>query len=167
MSPVRAGLAVVVVAAMGCAILGIGMGEAPAEREPAPSAAAVRASQQRIAAGGETVRAGQRLFAEQGCDRCHAIAATGAHGSLGPRLDTLDADLGDNLESIEEPRDDVAHSYPERLMPADFGQRLDDGDLLALGLFVTAASGGEAEPEATEEDVDGGRRGGGGGSGEG
>jgi mono/diheme cytochrome c family protein len=54
------------------------------------------------------VRRGRELFADQGCDRCHSIAAIGAGGKLGPRLDTLDADLDDNLESIAEPRHDIA-----------------------------------------------------------
>ncbi|MGI9100357.1 MAG: c-type cytochrome [Solirubrobacteraceae bacterium] len=143
MNPLRAGLAVVVVAAMGCAIIGIGMGSAPAEREPAPGAAAVAASRQRIAAGGESVRRGRDLFTEQGCDRCHAIAAIGADGRLGPRLDTIDDDLDDNLESITEPREHITDGYPRRLMPSDFGERLDDPELRALAAFVTAASGGE------------------------
>ena len=94
------------------------MGEAPAEREPAPSAAQVAAARERIAAGGAEVRRGRALFADEGCDRCHSIAAIGAEGKLGPRLDTLDEDLDDNLESIAEPREDIADGYPEKLMPA-------------------------------------------------
>jgi len=156
MSPLRAALAALVVVLMGCAILGLGMGEAPAEREPAPSEDAVRAARERIAAGGAEVRRGERLFTAQGCDRCHSIAAIGAGGKLGPRLDTIDDDLEDNLESIEDPRDDTADGYPERLMPTDFGERLDDEELLALARFVTAVSSGEDE---SDEDDEGGRRG--------
>jgi hypothetical protein len=155
-SAVRAVLAVLVVAVMGCAILGIGMGEAPAERERAPDAAQERAARERIAGGGASVGLGERLFTDEGCDRCHSIAAIGAQGKLGPRLDTLDEDLDDNLESIEEPRDDIADGYPERLMPDDVGERLGADDLLALALFVTTASGGEAEDEE-DEDEGGGR----------
>ncbi len=147
MTAVRAALAALVVAVMGCAILGIGMGEAPAEREPAPSAAQLAAARERIAAGGAEVRRGRALFADEGCDRCHSIAAIGAEGKLGPRLDTLDEDLDDNLESIAEPREDIADGYPEKLMPAIFDDRLDDADLQALAAFVTTASGGEAEGE--------------------
>jgi len=33
---------------------------------------------------------GRALFEDEGCDRCHAIAATGAEGMLGPRLDVID-----------------------------------------------------------------------------
>jgi mono/diheme cytochrome c family protein len=129
---------------MGCAIagIGIGIGDATAEREPPPSPAQVTAAKQRVAAGAASVRRGRELFADEGCDRCHSIAAVGANGKLGPRLDTLEADLHDNLESIVEPRHDIAHGYPETLMPADFGTRLDDPELQALAAFVTAAAGG-------------------------
>ena len=171
MSAVRIALAVVVVVVMGCAILGIGMGSAPAERERTPTAAAVAAARERIAAGGASVRRGRELFADEGCDRCHSIAATGAEGKLGPRLDTLDEDLEDNLESIADPRDDIADGYPEKLMP-DFGDILDDPAIRALASFVTAASGGEDEGEdergGSGDDSSGRGRGRGrGGSGEG
>ena len=141
----RALLGLVVVAVMGCAIAGIGMGEAPAEREPAPPAAQVAAAKQRIVAGGATLARGRQLFEDEGCNRCHSIAATGADGRLGPRLDTLDDDADDVLESIAEPRDDIADGYPEKLMPTDYAGRLDDADLRALAAFVATASGGESD----------------------
>lgn len=154
----RAVLALAPTAAMACAILGIGMGEAQAERQPAPSAAQVDAARQRIAAGGAQLASGRALFADEGCDRCHAITAIDANGELGPRLDALDDDLDDNVESIADPRDDVADGYSETLMPKDFDDRLDDAELRALAALVTAASGGEGE---------GGEDGGGEGSGRG
>ncbi|MEY2443168.1 MAG: Cytochrome c [bacterium] len=140
----RAALAVVVVAVVGCAILGIGMGEAPAQRERAPSAAQVAAARQRIATAGAEVRRGRALFTQEGCDRCHSIASIGAGGKLGPRLDTLDEDLEHNLESIAEPRKEITEGYPEQLMP-DFGGRLDARELHALAAFVTTAAGGKRE----------------------
>jgi mono/diheme cytochrome c family protein len=118
------------------------MGEANAEREPPPSRAAVAAAKQRIAAGGAGVRQGRRLFTAEGCDRCHSIAAIGAEGVLGPRLDMLEADLHDTVESIADPRHDITEGYPEKLMPTDFG--LGDAELQALAAFVTTAAGGEA-----------------------
>jgi mono/diheme cytochrome c family protein len=141
----RTALALVVVVALGCAIAGIGMGESLAERAPAPSKAGVGASKQRIAAGAASVRRGRALFTGEGCDRCHSIAAIGAEGKLGPRLDTVNAKLEDNLESIVEPRHDIIEGYPAKLMPTDFAARLGDAEVQALAAFVTAASGGEAE----------------------
>jgi mono/diheme cytochrome c family protein len=137
-------LAALVVLVTGCAIAGVGIGRAPAEREPAPSQAAVRAAAQRLAGGGATVARGRKLFAEQGCDRCHAIAAIGAGGALGPRLDTLDEDADDIAESIVRPREETVDGYPEKLMPTDFAARMGDDDIAALAAFVAAASGGEA-----------------------
>ncbi len=152
MTVVRGALGFVVVVVMGCAIAGIGMGDATAEREQAPSAAQVAAAKQRLAAGGADVQRGRRLFTDEGCDRCHSIAAIGADGKLGPRLDTLDEDVDDNLESIAEPREDTTDGYPEKLMPAIFDDRLDDADLQALAEFVTAASGGEDAQEDENDD---------------
>jgi cytochrome c551/c552 len=142
---VRAPLALVVVAALACAAIGIGMGSAPAAGEPAPSAAAVAAARQRVAAGGASVRRGRELFTGEGCDRCHAIAAIDAGGMLGPRLDTIDEQLDDNLESIREPREDITDGFPPKLMPTDFEERLGAVRLRALAAFVTAVSGGEQE----------------------
>jgi mono/diheme cytochrome c family protein len=143
-------LAALVVVVMGCAIAGVGMGEAPAERQPAPSAAATAAARQRVAALGPQ---GRRLFAEEGCDRCHSIAAIGADGKLGPRLDTLDDDADDIAESIADPRADIADGFPEQLMPADYAERMSTADIRALSALVAAASSGEAE----ESDEDSGR----------
>jgi mono/diheme cytochrome c family protein len=160
---VRGLLALVVVAVMGCAIAGVGMGESAAQRAPAPSAAAIAAAKQRIAVGGATVRRGRELFTAQGCDRCHSIAAIGADGKLGPRLDTVDAKLEDNLESISDPRHDIREGYPEHLMPTDFADRLNDADLQALAAFVTAASGGERDGGGNSGKGGGGNSGKGGG----
>jgi mono/diheme cytochrome c family protein len=138
-------LAAFVVLVMGCAVAGVGMGTPPSEREPAPPQAAVRAAAQRIAGGGATVARGRKLFADQGCDRCHAIAAIDAGGALGPRLDTLDEDAGDIAESIVQPREETVDGYPEKLMPTDFAARMNDDDIAALAAFVAAASDGEAD----------------------
>jgi mono/diheme cytochrome c family protein len=135
-------VAALVVLVMGCAIAGVGTGEAPAEREPAPTPAQTAAAAQRIGALGPQ---GRRLFADEGCDRCHSIAAFDAGGKLGPRLDILDEDAEDVAESITDPRDETTDGYPERLMPTDYGQRMSHAEIRALAAFVTVASGGEAE----------------------
>ena len=142
----RPALAALVVLAMACAIAGIGMGGAPAEREPAPTPAQTAAAKQRIAGRAE----GRRLFDDEGCDRCHSIAAAGAEGKLGPRLDMLDDDAEDIAESIVDPRDDTADGYPEKLMPDVYARRLDDREIAALAAFVAAASGAEAETDADD-----------------
>jgi len=136
-------LAAIVVLVMGVAIAGLGMGEAPAEQGAAPSAAAVTASKQRIAAAGPPSARGRALFEDEGCDRCHSIAAINAEGKLGPRLDSIDEDADEIAEAIVEPREDIADGFPEKLMPDDFGDRLSDAQVADLAAFVVAAAGSE------------------------
>ena len=138
-------LALLVVLVMACAISGVGMGEAPAERQAAPAPDAVAAAKRRIDAGGAASARGRALFEDEGCNRCHAIAATGADGRLGPRLDTLDDDADDIAEAIVAPREDIADGFPERLMPDDYGDRLSDRQVSELAAFVATAAGTEAE----------------------
>lgn len=143
-------LALLVVLVMACAITGVGMGEAPAERQAAPAPDAVAAARQRVEAGGAAIARGRALFEEEGCNRCHAIAATGADGKLGPRLDTIDDDADDIAEAIVEPREDIAEGFPERLMPDDYGDRLSDTEVGELATFVATAAGTEATIEADD-----------------
>jgi len=49
---------------------------------------------------------GRALFEDEACGSCHAIAATGAEGRFGPRLDAIDDDSDDIAEAIVEPRED-------------------------------------------------------------
>ncbi len=169
LSPVRGVLIVLVAAIMGCAATGIGMGEARAEREPAPPAAQVAASRQRVAGGSASARQGRERFAAEGCDRCHSIASIGAEGKLGPRLDTLDKDAEKILESITDPRDEITDGYPEKLMPADFGSRVDGASLQALADFVATVSGAKTDDGGNSGKGGGGNsgKGGGGNSGNG
>jgi mono/diheme cytochrome c family protein len=146
----RLALAALVVLVMAFAITGIGMGEAPAERQAAPAPDAVAAAKRRIDVGGAATARGRALFEAEGCDRCHAIAATGADGKLGPRLDTIDDDAEDIAEAIVEPREDLVDGFPERLMPDDYGERLTDSQVAELAAFVATAAGTEAEGEGEE-----------------
>jgi cytochrome c553 len=136
----RIALAALTVVVMGGAIAGIGAGQAPAEGRPTPGPAQVAAAQQRITAGGAQAARGRRLFADQGCDACHAIAAVGADGGLGPRLDALVDDADDIVESIAEPREEIVDGFPGTLMPTDYAQRMGDADVRALAAFIAAAA---------------------------
>jgi len=147
----RLALAALTVLVMALAITGIGMGEAPAERDAAPPASAIAAAKQRIAAGGAAAARGRALFEDEGCDSCHSIAATGAEGKLGPRLDAIDDDAGDVAEAIVEPREDIVDGFPEKLMPDDYAQRLSDGEINQIAAFVATASGDEAERDERDE----------------
>lgn len=143
MNPVRAGLAALVVAVMGIAVLGIGMGDAPASPDPAPKTAEVAAAKQRIAAGGKEVQEGKAEFEADGCDACHAIAASGAKGVLGPRLDVLaDDSVQDDVKNILQPRVDIVEGYEKNLMPVHYGSSINSKkDVEAIAAYVKAASG--------------------------
>lgn len=160
----RFALAALVVLVMGAAIAGVGMGEAPAERQAAPAVTAVAAAKGRIAAGGAAAARGRALFEDEGCDRCHAIAATGAEGRLGPRLDAVDDDADDIAESIVEPREDIVDGFAERLMPADYASRLGGAEVADLAAFVAAVAGSD---EAADGEGDRSGKGRGRGRGEG
>ena len=149
-------LAALTVLVMGCAIAGVGMGRSSAERTPAPSTARDRGRQAAHRRRRRRARPRSRTFEDQGCDRCHAIAAIGADGQLGPRLDAIDDDADDVVESIVEPRDHTADGFPEKLMPTDFARRMSDPEISRLAAFIVAASGGD---EAAGEDRRGRRRG--------
>lgn len=150
-------LALLVVLVMAGAITGVGMGDAPAERQAAPAADAVAAAKRRIDARGAATARGRALFEDEGCNRCHAIAATGADGRLGPRLDTIDDDADDIAEAIVEPREDIADGFPERLMPDDYGDRLSERQVADLAAFVATAAGTETQGDAQDDAEDSGR----------
>lgn len=141
MKPVRIALAAVVVIVMGVAILGIGMGDAPKSEEPAPTGAALKASASRIAAGGKQVQEGRKEFESEGCASCHAIAADGRKGVLGPRMDTYTDPAADVLKNITMPRSDIAQGYEANLMPTNYAKKMSKAELSAVVAYIQAASG--------------------------
>ncbi len=140
MKPVRIGLAAVIVVAFALAIAGVGMGDAP-KNDPAPTGAALTASKAAIASGGDEVKEGAEEFEEEGCDACHAIAATGAKGQLGPRMDAQgDEKLEEIEENIAKPRKDIKDGYEAKLMPTDYSKRMTPEEIRAVAKFIQAAS---------------------------
>lgn len=130
---VLAGVAVVVVFAVGA--LGIGLGE---EGHPGLDAAGIETFRQAIAAGGDTVSRGRALFATEGCSKCHAIAAAGYGGKLGPVLDTEKAN-----EEPEEFLEGIVERDEASLMRTDYDERVTEDEAQALAEFVAAAAVGE------------------------
>ncbi len=139
MKPVRLGLAGLVVIVFVLALTGLGMGDAP-KNDPAPTGAALTASKEAIASGDADVQAGKEEFEEHHCDSCHAIAATGAKGQLGPRMDAQGDTLEEIEENIAEPRKDIAEGYEENLMPTDYKEELGSKGIEEVAKFIKAAS---------------------------
>ena len=80
---------------------------------------------------------GRAVFARMGCGSCHALAAAGSSGQMGPDLDSR---LGHHtratlIAQITSPAGDGEFSE----MPDDFGSRMDARELDALVRFLLSA----------------------------
>lgn len=101
---------------------------------------------------GEESASGSQLFADAGCNACHALADAGATASVGPDL----GDLSEHATRFGRQRDQspeeyvraaivdpdafVVPGFGEGLMPA-YGDELSDGELDALVDYLLEASG--------------------------
>jgi mono/diheme cytochrome c family protein len=121
------------------AIAGVATGSAP-KNDPAPTAKELASSKAAIASGNAAVQHGEALFESQHCDSCHAVAAIGAKGKLGPRMDAQDDPLRDIVGNITDPRTDIKPGYEGKLMPTDYASRMSAADIKDLARFVKAAS---------------------------
>ena len=78
---------------------------------------------------------GLRIFQAQGCGSCHRLSSAGSSSSIGPNLDNAlrNRDRDSITQAIvNPPRDSV--------MPADFGERMDDQELDQLVDFLVKSS---------------------------
>ncbi len=89
------------------------------------------------AAGGDPA-AGREVFLGQDCGGCHASAAAGTSGAIGPNLDESlqGADAAAIRESIVEPSAETAEGYPAGIMPQDYGEDLTPQQLDDLVAFL-------------------------------
>jgi len=82
-----------------------------------------------------------------GCGGCHALAAAGTSGAVGPALDDLAGDAskaGEPLDafiksSIVDPGAFVADGYSDGVMPTTFGSTLSASDIDDLVAFISAS----------------------------
>jgi cytochrome c oxidase subunit 2 len=99
--------------------------------------------------GGGASAAGKDAFSENGCGACHALAAAGSSGAIGPDLDKikgfaktanqpLDAFIH---ESIVKPDAYVEKGYPKGVMPGTFAS-LPKATLDALVAFIAGSAKG-------------------------
>ncbi|HSK17019.1 MAG TPA: cytochrome c oxidase subunit II [Gaiellaceae bacterium] len=94
-----------------------------------------------LAARGGAVQ-GETLFAQQ-CGSCHALAAAGTEGQVGPDLDEAlrDADADFVRESIVNPDAEVAEGYQPGVMPGNYGEMFSDAQLDGLVEYLLEATG--------------------------
>jgi mono/diheme cytochrome c family protein len=87
---------------------------------------------------------GAQLFDANGCGDCHALAAAGSTGSVGPDLDgALEGkDEAYIEESIVDPNAEVAPGQPPNVMPDNFGSVLSPEELDALVQYLAQSTSG-------------------------
>lgn len=109
--------------------------EEPAEEQPAKDEPAGGDGEDALATHGADV------FAANGCASCHALAAAGATGTIGPDLDETLAgkDSAYIEEGIVDPDATIADGFNAGIMPATFGDDISAEDLEALVAFLESA----------------------------
>jgi cytochrome c oxidase subunit 2 len=92
--------------------------------------------------------AGLSVFNSYGCSGCHTLTAAKATGTVGPNLDKLVAyakQANQPLESfvhesIVNPDAYIQPGYPKGVMPPDFAQKLNPGQLAAVVTFLVQSA---------------------------
>ncbi|MCC6223828.1 MAG: cytochrome c oxidase subunit II [Thermoleophilia bacterium] len=110
--------------------------------EPAEFDAWAAEQRAAVAAGGAEL--GSQVFANAGCGGCHALAAAGSAGAVGPDLDAAlaGADPDAVRSSIVDPDATVADGYQAGVMPGNYGEQLSGEELDALVEYLVAATQG-------------------------
>jgi cytochrome c oxidase subunit 2 len=89
-------------------------------------------------AGGGGGPDGKTVFNANGCGGCHTLAAAGAAGTVGPKLDGLGLTDSQIRESIVDPGAKIATGY-SNIMPPSFGKTLSKQEIDALVKFIAAS----------------------------
>jgi mono/diheme cytochrome c family protein len=88
--------------------------------------------------------AGQDVFTSAGCGSCHAIAAAGSTGTIGPALDeSLGGRDAEFIRTqIVDPDSQIAEGFGPGIMPQDYGEQLSDEEIANLVAFLAQEAGG-------------------------
>jgi mono/diheme cytochrome c family protein len=91
--------------------------------------------------------AGKEIFtttAQPPCSSCHTLAEANASGTVGPDLDQVlkGKDAAFIHESIVEPDAEIASGFSAGIMPAVYGDQLDDQQLADLVAFLEQSVNG-------------------------
>jgi mono/diheme cytochrome c family protein len=90
---------------------------------------------------------GAQVFANNGCDTCHTLAAANAGGVTGPNLDEVLPGQSAAMieESIVDPNAHIAKGYSANVMPPNFGTLISASEIEALVKYLiesTSKGGG-------------------------
>jgi mono/diheme cytochrome c family protein len=123
------------------------------ETEPAPTTSAPTETTAPTETGGGgggptgDPAAGKEIFtttAQPPCASCHTLAEANASGTVGPDLDQVlkGKDEAFIHESIVNPDAEIASGFTAGVMPATYGEQLDDQQLADLVAFLEQAANG-------------------------
>ncbi len=90
-----------------------------------------------------TSDAGAQVFAANGCGGCHALAAAGSTGAVGPNLDKSlapDDHAADVEKMITDANAEIVPGYPPNVMPQNYGKSLSKTQLNALVTYLIDAT---------------------------
>ena len=120
------------------------------EPEPAPTTSAPTETAPTETGGGGggpagDPAAGKEIFtttAQPPCASCHTLAEANASGTVGPDLDQVlkGKDAAFIHESIVDPDAEIASGFTAGIMPAVYGDQLDDQQLADLVAFLQQAT---------------------------
>jgi mono/diheme cytochrome c family protein len=120
------------------------------ETEPAPTGSTPTETTAPTETGGGATgdpAAGKEIFmttAQPPCGSCHTLAEANAAGTVGPDLDEVlkGKDAAFIHESIVEPDAEIASGFTGGIMPAVYGDQLDDHQLADLVAFLEQSVNG-------------------------
>jgi mono/diheme cytochrome c family protein len=86
---------------------------------------------------------GGQVFASNGCGNCHALAAAGSTGQVGPNLDEdlPGQDPAAIEQSIVDPNADIVQGFQPGIMPENYGADITPEDLKLLVDFLATCAG--------------------------
>ena len=104
--------------------------------EPLPDTVEGTIPEETLPAG--EAEAGGAVFEDQACGSCHTFEPAGTEAEIGPNLDeTLDGKDAEYIRSaIVNPNAEISEGFQPNVMPADYGQKLEDQDLADLVAFL-------------------------------
>jgi cytochrome c oxidase subunit II len=104
--------------------------------EPLPETVEGDVPQETVAEGDSA--AGEELFASAGCGGCHTYGPAGTNAEIGPNLDeVLEGDDAAMIRSsIVNPNAEITEGFQPNVMPADYGEQLDDQQIADLVAFL-------------------------------
>jgi cytochrome c oxidase subunit 2 len=94
--------------------------------------------------GDAVVAEGRTIFTDTGCGSCHTLADADASGTTGPDLDTAIPEMDEEQvrTAIIDPGAEVAEGFGDGIMPATYGDQLDEVQIDTLVNYLVTVTKG-------------------------